>query len=246
MRPEDVRKYFELPKVVEEYMLAAVRVGLWESEKIVVKKFVPNLGSKILELGCGAGRIAHGLSKLGYSDVLATDFSPEMVRASKLVGEQLGSSAESECLDALKADERFCENSFDAVIFGFNGLMQIPKRENRRKVLSGIFKILKAGGVFIFTTHDRAVKRNAPYWERERKLWSRNEQASELDEFGDICYEASGGKLFIHSPLSEEVEEDLNKAGFKLVFSSRRSDMAIEPPRVLDFSDDCVFRVVSK
>jgi ubiquinone/menaquinone biosynthesis C-methylase UbiE len=46
-------------------------------------------------------------------------------------------------------------NSYDAAIFSFNGLMMIPGRRNRLQAMKEIERVLKDKGYFIFTTHDR-------------------------------------------------------------------------------------------
>ena len=47
------------------------------------------------------------------------------------------------------------DETYDGAIFGFNGLMQIPGRENRRRAMREIFRVLVPGSWFVFTTHDR-------------------------------------------------------------------------------------------
>ena len=243
MDAKTVKDYFENPLVVEDYLNAAKNVGLWKSEQIVIEKFVPKSAS-ILELGCGAGRISYGLAKLGYESIIATDFSKSMVVAASQLAESEGVNFSCKVCDATKIC--FASESFDAVVFGFNGLMQIPKEKNRRKALCEIFRVLKSGGVFIFTTHDRAVKENSFYWEAEFKQWARGCQNPVLDEFGDIYYKGEHGNIFIHSPVEEEIVDALKYAKFETIFSARRSELASESAEVEDFSDDCVFRVVKK
>ena len=63
MNPETVKNYFDNPLVVADYASAAENVGLWNSERIVFEKYIPK-SSKIIEFGCGAGRISLGLSAL--------------------------------------------------------------------------------------------------------------------------------------------------------------------------------------
>lgn len=243
MDAKTVKDYFENPRVVEDYLYAAEHVGLWKSEQILIEKYVPKT-AKILELGCGAGRISYGLAKLGYKNIIATDFSESMVRATSELSERSNLNFECKVCDATKIC--FAPELFDAVIFGFNGLMQIPKERNRRKALCEIFRVLKSGGIFIFTTHDRAVKENSFYWEAEFKQWVRGCQNPVLDEFGDIYYKGDHGNIFIHSPVEEEIAEALKYANFETIYSARRSDLAQESSAVEDFSDDCVFRVVKK
>ena len=152
MNPDTIKNYFDKPQVVADYAAAAENVGLWNSER---KIFFSKIGKeeKILELGCGAGRISLGLWENGYRDITATDFAPNMVAAAREIFARRNADIKTRVCDAINPD--FEDESFDAVIFGFNGLMQIPKSERRRKAVSEIFRILRRGGRFIFTTHDR-------------------------------------------------------------------------------------------
>ncbi len=244
MDAEIVKNYFENPNVVSDYLKAAEDVGLWQSERIVIEKFAPNKDCAILELGCGAGRISHGLCLLGYSNITATDFSENMVRAAQFLFDKYGDSAFAEVCDATKIC--YDSESFDVVVFGFNGLMQIPKHSNRKRALSEIYRVLKKDGVLIFTTHERQVKENADYWQTEQKQWNCGCQNPLLDEFGDIYYKGDYGNIFIHSPVDEQMTSTLSESGFELLFKQWRSDIAQESPEVLDFSDDCIFRVSKK
>lgn len=238
MNPDTIKNYFDKPQVVADYAAAAENVGLWNSEK---KIFFSKIGKeeKILELGCGAGRISLGLWENGYRDITATDFAPNMVDAAREIFARRNADIETQVCDATSPD--FPDESFDAVIFGFNGLMQIPKSERRRKAVSEIFRILRRGGRFIFTTHDRDAPRNRDYWNAEKRQWATGSQQPSLDEFGDIFYEGDHGGIYIHSPARAEIESALTNAGFASIFSSARRDIAEEPPAVEDFSDDCIF-----
>lgn len=80
MNPETVKNYFDNPLVVADYAYAAENVGLWNSERIVFEKYIPK-SSKIIEFGCGAGRISLGLSALGYGNITATRFRPQNGRS---------------------------------------------------------------------------------------------------------------------------------------------------------------------
>jgi SAM-dependent methyltransferase len=66
------------------YARAAVRVGMWASERVLIERYFSK-SHRILELGCGGGRVALGLLQSGYSDVFATDFSPIMVSLARAV-----------------------------------------------------------------------------------------------------------------------------------------------------------------
>lgn len=243
MNAEEVRNYFSKDGVVCDYARAVLQVGLWESEKIVFEKYFAK-DCKLLELGCGAGRIAHGLFARGFSKLTSSDFSPKMIEFAKEIASDCNDEIDYQVQDATSLT--FQNEIFEGAIFGFNGLMQIPTRKNRRLAMSEIYRVLKPNSYFIFTTHDRSNPQNQKYWADEKSRWQGGSQHSKLDEFGDICYESEYGELFIHSPLPEEIEEDIEAVGFKKIESKKRSQISYEPKNVQDFSDDCIFWICQK
>lgn len=243
MEADKVKSYFETAEVVADYARAVDEVGLWESEKAVILPLLEK-SARILELGCGAGRIGINLARLGYENVLSTDFSENMVKVANAIIERDGLNMSAQVCDA--TDIALPDASFDAVIFGFNGLMQIPKAENRLRAMEEIFRVLRRGSKFVFTTHDRKTPRNRNYWLNEEKQWLHGVQDPRLDDFGDIYYKGDHGNIFIHSPSKEEVLESLREAGFEPTLCRLRSEIAAEPPAVLDFSDDCIFWTAEK
>ncbi len=244
MKCDDVRQFFDQPSVVEHYARAANRVGLWSSEEKLFKQYFRKDDS-ILELGCGAGRIAIGLWELGFRFVLGTDLSPEMIREARHINLVQDYGVAFKTANAMELP--FEDAQFDAAVFGFNGLMQIPLRENRRKALEEIRRVLEPGAYFIFTTHDRDAPRNQRYWKDERERWLKGQQHPSLIEFGDIFWETpEGGGMFIHSPTQEEVHEDIMAAGFEHVRDVLRQSLGPEPEHVREFSDECRFWVVRR
>lgn len=243
MEPESVRTYFDADGVVDHYAQAAAEVGLWVSEeKIFTRVFQPE--DSILELGCGAGRIAIGLYELGYKQVLATDYSRPMVNRARQLMNTLEYRIPTRVCDATKLE--FEEAAFDGVIFGFNGLMQIPKAANREQALREIFRVLKPQGWLVFTSHDRERSAHQQFWTQEAQRWQNATQKAELDDFGDRAEATHHGAHFMHVPTVAEMQEVLERVGFRVEATVMRSELAIEPQAVEDFSDDCRFWVVQK
>jgi ubiquinone/menaquinone biosynthesis C-methylase UbiE len=241
---DDVLDYYANAAVLDHYEEAATEVGLWESEKIVFTRNFSDPTKSILELGCGCGRIALGLVNLGYSDVRATDFSRAMVRRARVLAQKKEVS-----LNLAVADARCLPHeteSVHGVIFGFNGLMQIPGHSNRKLALGEISRVLLPGGCFIFTTHDRSMQKWKKFWTTERKLWRKNQQGEQLLELGDRYEETPRGMLYLHVPEILEVKEDLIASGFQLEWEKMRSSIVEEPERVKKYSDDCRFWVARK
>ncbi len=238
-----VRSYYRDPNIVRHYLDATNRVGLWESEQQVFCRLFAKEDT-LLELGCGAGRIAIGLHELGYHNLLATDFSPEMVSEGRNASECLGYEIPFRVADATRLT--FPPQSFQGVIFGFNGLMQIPGRDRRRIAVREAYRVLQDNGVFVFTTHDRNVQRSNGYWKKEAEVWRKGTHDPRLVEFGDILDDCTDPPLFIHIPDPQEVRDDLKSAGFKVEQDFLRSSIANENLRVREFSDECRFWIARK
>jgi len=243
MERETVLSYFDSGIVVDHYAEAAARVGLWQSEEKVFTRLFAREDS-ILELGCGAGRIAFGLHELGYRNILATDYSRNMIARAKHMAKLLEYAIPMRVADATGLD--FEDDVFDGAIFGFNGLMQIPGAADREKALREIFRVIRPGAWFVFTSHDRANPKHKKFWEQEKMRWRRAKQQPELDDFGDRFERTDMGDLYIHVPAIAEMEAVLKSVGFRIEVSVPRSTLANESPEVREFSDECRFWVVQK
>ncbi|MDA8991560.1 class I SAM-dependent methyltransferase [Opitutales bacterium] len=239
-----VLDYFSNPKVLDHYQDATDMVGLWKSEKIVFSKTFPLQTSSILEIGCGVGRISFGLWSLGYTEIVASDFSKSMIKRATFLNKKLKYQIQFIVEDAKSLIHSDC--TFDGVIFGFNGLMQIPGRENRILVMQEAYRVLRKDGYFVFTTHDRTMPKWKKFWTSEKKRWKKGDQNPELLEFGDRYEDTDKGKLYIHVPEVAEVRADLQKSGFTVERDILKSKICEESKLVNEFSDDCRFWIARK
>ena len=244
LNAESVLKYYQSREVLNHYEEATRRVGLWKSEEIIFKSTFPNVQSSILELGCGVGRISYSLWKLGYEKIIATDFSEKILKRAIKLNKVRNTQICFEIQDATSLS--FDDYSFDGVIFGFNGLMQIPGRTNRILAIKESFRVLNRGGHFVFTSHDRNFSKLKKFWIMERKKWKKGEQNPALIEFGDRFEQTSKGMLFIHVPEVEELKKDLKNAGFLLEKDILRSKITVESSLVREYSDECRFWICRK
>ncbi len=243
MDPETVREYFSSDEVVDLYGRAANGLGLWASEKIVFHKLFKRT-DRLLDLGCGAGRIALALKAEGFSNIRGIDYSNEMITEARRVARARRLQVPFKVGDA--TDLKMPDSDLDGVIFGFNGLMHIPRRDGRRRAMSEAYRVLRSDRYFVFTTHDRATANFRKFWRKEKSLWRTGKQKEELDDFGDRFESTPLGELFIHVPSTEEIRRDLKSTGFKTLSDFRRSQVANESSAVREFSDDCRFWVAQK
>lgn len=243
MDKEPVKKYFESSAIVEDYAKAARGLGLWRSEEKLFTRVFDREDS-LLELGCGAGRIAFGLNEFGYKNLLAIDYSKEMIKQARHLAKLLEYSVPFRVADA--TDLEFEDEVFDGAIFGFNGLMQIPQEVQREKALKEIFRVIRRGAWFVFTTHDRERSEYHDFWLEEEKRWQAGQQDEALDDFGDRFEDLGFGVHFMHVPTVSEMEAVLKGVGFRIEATVMRSEIAAEPKEVNEFSDECRFWVVQK
>jgi SAM-dependent methyltransferase len=230
---------------VVHYTRAAHELGLWRSERILLERYFPDPAAPLLEAGCGAGRVSVALWLLGYRNLTAFDFAAELVDQAR----SLAIEKNAEAIRFLHADAtrlRECSQLGDApfsgALFLFNGLMQIPGRENRRQALRELHRVCAPDSPLLFTTHDRnSSLTEKALWRLERLRWKRGAQDPRLVEFGDRYFEDEAGRTFMHLPNRTEILADLRATGWKPEFDAMRREIATETRAVIDFSDECRF-----
>lgn len=232
-------------RVSNSYEDATIHVGLWNSERDLILKYTKSYDDKILDMGCGAGRVAFGLEELNFKNIDAIDFSPQMISKAKGLKKSTINFQIGDCTAILKEDE-----IYDFAIFSFNGLMQIPRRENRLKALEELKRVLKKDCYLIFTSHDRnnGNQKYLDLWANEKLEWDNNLNDPRLHDFGDVLTfdDVDNVEYFIHIPAYDEVCELIDEAKLELVDSFIRSKRYKENKEVYDFSDNCRFWVVKK
>ncbi len=219
------------------YARAAVRVGLWSSERVLLEKHFLK-SHRILELGCGGGRVALGLMQAGYPEVVATDFSPIMVSLARAVLADHDESWEKIVEQQDATALTYPEASFDRAIFAFNGLMCLPSRDHRLAALRSIHRVLKPGGVLLFTASDREKGANAAYWAKE-------ERPADVIP-GDRWHESDTSPVFIHSSTEAETRGELAETGYTVLECPLSTEVAADGPLVREFAGETRFYVARK
>jgi SAM-dependent methyltransferase len=136
---------YNTPRAVEVYSRMA---GLSRAEKAILRRFKTVLPAvDMLDLGVGAGRTTKAFASIARKYV-GVDFAPPMVDACR---------ARYPGLDFRVADARdlsiFTGESFDFVLFSFNGVDCLPF-EHRVRMFEEVHRVLRSGGLFIFSSHN--------------------------------------------------------------------------------------------
>ena len=165
------RKYFE------EYYLLVEGVKPKEvtlrSADFIEQAFELPKGSRILDLGCGYGRLSLELAKRGYS-VVGLDFSPRLLEMAKELARREGIEVEFVQRDMRRIDYH---NEFDGILSWDTSFGYFSDEENEQ-LLGRIARDLKVGGKLVLDLHNRDA-----YLRRHLgKTWKRDDDHLILEE----------------------------------------------------------------
>lgn len=116
-----------------------------DNDIVLYKSLAKKYGNKVLDLGCGSGRITLPLLKEGCK-VTAVDMSEDML-------DILKKKADSENLRIVKGDmcDIDLQEKYNLAILPVSTIMLIKDKE---KLLKNVYKCLEQGGVFAFCYND--------------------------------------------------------------------------------------------
>lgn len=139
-------KAYNSKEIVDWYIkfseIIPVEKKIFKNHHIIIEQ------GNILDIGIGGGRTTRYLINKckAYTGI---DYSERFVNSVKLIFPGLNCFV----MDARNLDE-FKSESFDFINFSFNGIDYVDL-EGRKKIFSEISRVLKPGGLFFFSTHNR-------------------------------------------------------------------------------------------
>ena len=113
-------------------------------------------GAKILDIGIGGGRSTRFLLPLA-SEYVGVDYSPDMIE----IAGSCFPGARLEVRDARDLSA-YADGEFDFVLFSFNGIDCLA-HEGRMQTLKEMYRVLKPGGLFALSSHNRQQPEASPY-----------------------------------------------------------------------------------
>ncbi len=149
---------YDAPQVAAHY---AALDYLTSCERLLFETYIKQ-GSAILDLGVGGGRTTAYLATRA-SRYVGVDYAAAMISAcqAKFPGLEFA-VADAADLSA------FSDNSFDVAVFAFNGIDYVLPQQARRACFKHLHRILKPGGVLIFSSHNARAVLAPLRWNAER------------------------------------------------------------------------------
>lgn len=200
-----------LKKTKEDYNdiaedFSTTRYSVWE-EFAVFKDYIKD-GDKVLDLGCGNGRMAE-LFKEKNMDYTGADNSERLIEIAKK-----SHKGRSRFVVADALNLPFPENHFDKIL-SVAVLHHIPSEEYRLRFLKEAHRVLKPGGLLILTVWDLWQKPAA--WKSLFKLTILKIKGESKLDFKDIFvpWQKKVNRYF-HCFTKNELKRIVNKAGFKI------------------------------
>jgi trans-aconitate methyltransferase len=174
-------------------------------EKPAIQKLLPPLeGKSVISLGCGPGEDAYFLKKSGASRVLGVDISHELIKIAK----NRCPDCEFEVMDMEKL-------SFDSEFDVAYSSLALSYLKDWAMVMNRVFKLLKPGGVFLFSCEHPVVTAMELKVKEDSKVWSLTMERSKLKKLADIHGDYLGSHL---SPSGIDAEVTTWHRSFSKLF----------------------------
>jgi len=147
---ESTYEYFARDDVVAEY--ASFDFVLWPERRIFEELRGRLASSRVLDIGVGAGRTTLQLVPI-VEEYVGIDTSEKMIEACR---ERFGQAPGDPRFTV--ADVRdlrgFQDDSFDLVLFSFNGMDTVGNDDDRARSLREIHRVTRPGGLYCFSSHN--------------------------------------------------------------------------------------------
>jgi len=144
--------YFRSAEMVDGYDAQMAASPLARADIAFCERAFPTPG-RLLDLGCGTGRLCVQFAAKGYACV-GVDLSEPMLVQAHANAAAGGVSCEWKAANLVELDD-LPDGSFDYAACLFSTLGMVRGAENRAKVVANAARLLKPGGRFVLHVHNR-------------------------------------------------------------------------------------------
>ncbi|MCM2495114.1 class I SAM-dependent methyltransferase [Burkholderia glumae] len=110
---------------------------------------------RVLDYGCGGGKVSRRLKAAGVAHVTGVDIAPTMIEKARAAGGADGDGLDYALIRS--GSTPFPDASFDAAVSCFL-FINVPEREELGRIAAEVFRVLKPGGRFyILDTNPRTT-----------------------------------------------------------------------------------------
>lgn len=118
-------------------------------EKYILEKYICETNKKIIEAGCGGGRISFSLQRAGYKHIDAFDFCEDFIKNAKMENLKAGNPIHFFLADATNLS-MIEDATYDYSIYLQQIICFVPRNRIKR-ALEESYRITKPGGIVIFS-----------------------------------------------------------------------------------------------
>jgi SAM-dependent methyltransferase len=197
----------ELARTCDERLAGS---PLLEFDLRLAERFFSTPGT-LVDLGCGTGRLAIPFAQRGFS-VLGVDLSAAMLKVS--ADKPRAANADLQFIRANLVElDCLRDECFDYAACLFSTLGMISGRDNRRKALMHVRRILKPGGRFLLHVHNLWFHLGT----RAGRRWLLRDRLRAITGDPGAGDYAATHAVALHHFSKREILNDLKATGFKVL-----------------------------
>jgi len=214
--------YYSKPESLEFYCDRVRSLGLYPPECAMVERFM-SPPATVLDVGCGAGREALALTRMGYT-VTGVDVTSALVEQARILASEHEMEIEFRLGDGKSLD--FADASYDYILLITQMIHHVPLHANRVGLLREAGRVVKPEGRILLTYNDHNIAKDHEPWgagwrsdaDKADELAARYSILETGDSFTRDCQgKPSGAFGYGHQLPREEMEAEVLEAGLEIV-----------------------------